>query len=283
MRENEPLVTTDGVVAFYDTHPINEHEILRKLVAKGVDPDACTEDDLKEFDQDHYGGFEATDALAAAGDFQAGHAVIDVCSGLGGPARYVAFRIGCHVTGIDLTSSRVEAARRLTARVGLSHLVDFVQGDATRMPFPSQAYDRVFGQEAWVHIEDKTALVREIRRVLKPGGLVAFTDIVAVRSLTAEQNAQLAREMQFPPIATAARYVEELTRAGFHVDRHDDLTADWKAVLIARLEMYRSLRDTTIERFGQEHYDRWDRKYAAFVGLYAADALGGARIVARRH
>jgi ubiquinone/menaquinone biosynthesis C-methylase UbiE len=282
MANSGQMVTVAGVVAFYDTHPINEHEILRKLVAKGVDADGCTEDELKEFDQDHYGGFEATDALAAAGDFQPGHAVIDVCSGLGGPARYVAFRIGCRVTGIDLTSSRVEAARRLTARVGLSHLVDFVHGDATHMPFPSHAYDRVFGQEAWVHIEDKTALVRELHRVLKPGGLVAFTDIVAVRPLTAEQNAQLAREMQFPPIATAARYVEELTRAGFHVERHDDLTADWKALLVARLEMYRSLRDTTIERFGQEHFDRWDRKYAAFVGLYAADALGGARIVARR-
>jgi ubiquinone/menaquinone biosynthesis C-methylase UbiE len=282
MANSGQTVTVAGVVAFYDTHPINEHEILRKLVAKGVDADGCTEDELKEFDQDHYGGFEATDALAAAGDFQPGHAVIDVCSGLGGPARYVAFRIGCRVTGIDLTSSRVEAARRLTARVGLSHLVDFVHGDATHMPFPSHAYDRVFGQEAWVHIEDKTALVRELHRVLKPGGLVAFTDIVAVRPLTAEQNAQLAREMQFPPIATAARYVEELTRAGLHVERHDDLTADWKALLVARLEMYRSLRDTTIERFGQEHYDRWDRKYAAFVGLYAADALGGARIVARR-
>jgi hypothetical protein len=118
--------------------------------------------------------------------------------------------------------------------------------------------------------------------VLKPGGLVAFTDIVAVQPLTPEQNAQLAAEMQFPPIVTAARYLEELTRVGFQIERHDDLTSDWKAILVARLEMYRSLRDTTIERFGQEHYDRWDRKYAAFVGLYAADALGGARIVARR-
>ena len=275
-------VTPAGVVAFYDTHPINEHEILRKLAAKGVDPDACTENDLKEFDQDHYGGFEATDALAEAGDIRREHLVLDVCSGLGGPARYVAFRLGCRVSGLDLTASRVEAARRLTARVGLTDRVEFVQGDATRMPFPNQSYDRVFGQEAWVHIEDKTTLVREIHRVLKPGGLVAFTDIVAVRPLTAEENAQLAGEMQFPPIVTAAQYLEELTRAGFQIERHDDLTADWKAILVARLEMYRSLRDTTIERFGQEHYDRWDRKYTAFVGLYVTDALGGARIVARR-
>ena len=275
-------VTEAGVVEFYDTHPINEHEILNKLSAKGISLDNLTENELKEFDQDHYGGFEATDTLAAAGDFRREHHVLDVCSGMGGPARYVAHRIGCRVTGIDLTSSRVESARRLTERVGLADRVEFVQGDATHMPFPDDAFDRAFGQEAWVHIADKAALVGEIRRVLTPGGLVAFTDIVSIASLTDAEQGQLAAEMQFPPIVTAQRYLDELTRAGFTIDRHDDLSAEWKGILVARLEMYRSLRDTTVARFGEAHYAKWDRKYAAFVGLYAADKLGGARIVATR-
>ncbi len=88
--------------------------------------------------------------------------------------------------------------------VGLADRVDFVQGDATRMPFPDASFDRVFGQEAWVHIADKAALVGEIRRVLVPGGVLAFTDIVSIAPLTDEENAKLAAEMQFPPIVTAA-------------------------------------------------------------------------------
>ena len=271
-----------GVIRFYDTHPINETEILSKLAKRGTNVETLTEEELKEFDQDHYGGFEATDALAAAGEFQRGHAVLDVCSGMGGPARYVAYRIGCRVTGIDLTTSRVESATRLTERVGLADRVDFVQGDATRLPFPDGSFDRVFSQEAWVHIADKAALVDQIRRVLKPGGVLAFTDIVSIAPLTEAENAQLAAEMQFPPIVTAQRYLAELTRAGFDIARHDDLSAEWKGILVARLEMYRSLRDTTVARFGEAHYAKWDRKYAAFVGLYVADKLGGARIVATR-
>jgi hypothetical protein len=92
----------------------------------------------------------------------------------------------------------------------------------------------------------------------------------------------MAAEMQFPSIVTAERYVEAATASGFDVERCDDLSATWRSILLARLEMYRSLKDTTIQRFGEAHYEKWDRKYAAFVGLYAANKLGGALVVARK-
>jgi ubiquinone/menaquinone biosynthesis C-methylase UbiE len=270
-----------GVIAFYDAHPINEHEILRKVEGTGADLAALTEDNLKAFDQDHYGGFEATDRLAKAGGIEGVHWVLDVCSGLGGPARWLAYRLGCKVTGLDLTTSRIDAARRLTARVGLSSLVDFVEGDATRMPISSGKFDRVIGQEAWVHIEDKAALFRECRRVLKNDGTLAFTDIVSCAPLTSDETDQLARDMRFPPIVTAQQYLERLAPAGFTIQQHDDLSIEWRQILVDRLQMYRSLRDTTVERYGEAHFEKWVRMYSAFVGLYVAGKLGGVRIIAR--
>jgi ubiquinone/menaquinone biosynthesis C-methylase UbiE len=269
------------VTNFYDTHPINEHEILTKVAARGVDVSALTQDHLRDFDQDHYDGYRATETLAAAAGVGAEHAVLDVCCGLGGPARWLAHTIGCRVTGLDLTHSRVLSARRLTARVGLASLVTFVQGDATRMPFADARFDRVYGQEAWVHIADKAALLGECRRVMKSGGVLAFTDIVAIAPLTEAESAQMADEMQFAAFATAQSYVEALPAAGFALELEEDLSPAWRDILVARLEMYRSLKETTIQRFGQAHFDRWDRMYSAFVGLYVAAKLGGARIVAR--
>lgn len=73
-----------GVIEFYDTHPINEDEILAKVAARGVSFDALTEDDLKDFDQDHYGGTEVLDALADVAEIRREHHVLDVCSGVGG-------------------------------------------------------------------------------------------------------------------------------------------------------------------------------------------------------
>lgn len=273
---------TTGVVAFYDSHPINEDEILAKVAARGAALDRLTEDDLKDFDQDHYGGTEALDALADLAEIRAGHHVLDVCSGMGGPARWLAFRRGCRVTGLDFTASRVEGARRLSRRVGLDHLVAFVRADATAMPLPAGRYDALIAQEAWLHIPDKAALVSECARVLKAGAPIAFTDIVVRTALDPATAARLAAEMHASNIASPQTYAELLEKNGCTLVRQDDLSGEWQRILVDRLEMYRSLRDTTVAKFGEARFFEYDRAYSHYVGCFVAGALGGVRMLARK-
>ena len=271
-----------GVIRFYETHPINEDEILTKLAAGGVNFDVLTEDELKDFDQDHFGGIEVVDLLAERAGIGRTDHVLDVCSGMGGPARWLAHRIGCRVTGIDITKSRVDSARRLTQRVRLDHLVDFVHGDATAMPLPDAAYDVVIGQEAWVHAPVKSQIVAESARVVKRGGRIAFTDVILRTGLTPEEESRMALEMHAHSIATAERYLELLRENQCAITSCEDLSAAWTKALVNRLEMYRTLRDTTIAKFGEAHFASWDRTYSFFVGLFVSGKLGGARIVAQR-
>lgn len=142
------------VVSFYDAHPINKDQILNALESRGVSLETLTEEVLMEYDQDHYGGVEANDLLAERAGIRKTHHVLDVCSGMGGPARYLAHRIGCRVTGLDLTESRVSAAIRLTQLTKLSKLVDFRLGNALEMPFDDAHFDVVIGQEAWAHVRE---------------------------------------------------------------------------------------------------------------------------------
>ena len=272
-----------AVIRFYDTHPINEDEIMAKLGARGDDLATLSEDQLKDFDQDHYGGIEVVDALITGAGIRRAHRVLDVCSGMGGPARWIAYTVGCHVTGLDFTLSRVEAARRLTERVRLDALVDFVHGDATAMPLPGANFDAVISQEAWLHVPDKPAVIRECARVLKPGGVLAFTDVSLRQALAADEEARMAGEMQAPGIASSARYLALLRESGCNVTSVEDLSTLWTDTLVKRLAMYRSLADTTIAKFDQAHFDAWDRTYSFFVGLFVAGKLGGARIIARKH
>lgn len=271
-----------GVIRFYDTHPINEDEILAKLAARGTALDTLTEDELKDFDQDHYGGVRVVELLAEKAGIRREHHVLDVCSGMGGPARWIAHRIGCRVTGLDFTASRVESATRLTRRVGLDRVVDFIQGDATAMPLPEARYDVVIGQESWLHIPDKAALIGQCARVVKPAGTIAFTDIVMRTPLSGDEEQRLAAEMHASGIATVERYQALLADNGWRIESRDDLSVEWRQILIERLAMYRSLRDTTVAKFGEARFLEYDRAYSHFVGLFVAGKLGGVRIIARQ-
>jgi sarcosine/dimethylglycine N-methyltransferase len=274
-------MTQSTLIQYYDTHPINEQEIYAKLKARGDDLKSLTQAQLKDFDQDHYGGTDAVDALADAAHVSATSKVLDVCSGMGGPARWLAFTRGCSVTGLDLTRSRIESARNLSSAVGLSKLVHFEEGDACAMPFADAQFDVVIGQEAWVHIPNKAALITQCRRVLKQNGWVSFTDIVERSPLLDAERTQMAEEMQFAQIYRPIDYEKLLKDKGFHLSVTEDLSERWTHILQGRLQMYRSLRDTTVARFGQAHHDHWERMYGAFVGLYVQGKLGGLRVLAQ--
>lgn len=270
------------VITFYDTHPINEAQVLRALAARGLDPERLTQAELSAHDQDHFGGLEANDALIALAGIGPQHEVLDVCSGLGGPARHLADRVGCRVTGLDLNAGRVASARRFATRVGLEDRVRFEQGDALAMPFGPERFDVVMGQEAWCHVPHKPRLIAECARVLRRGGVFAFTDILRRDGLSAAEMARLSADMAFPDLESLAGYCRLLEANGCVVEHCDDLSPWWTRVLVDRLAMYRSLGADTARNFGQARSADWDAFYAFFVGLYKQGRLGGGRFIARK-
>ncbi|MBL6951994.1 MAG: methyltransferase domain-containing protein [Alphaproteobacteria bacterium] len=274
---------TRTVVNFYDTHPINEQQILEKLALDGIELSTLNEDILQNYDMDHYDGVGAIDILAQTAGITATSHVLDVASGMGGPARYLAHNYGCRVTGIDLTESRVEGAKRLTELAGLSGLVTFQTANALENPFPDRTFDVVIGQEAWCHIPDKKRLIAEVARVTKAGGRIAFTDILEGSGLNAHDRDKMSQGMGYVDLATLAGYRDLLAAAGCEVVEAVDLSARWAEILAARLAMYRGLKAQTVAGFGEAVYRRWDDIYTLFVGSIEKGQLGGGRFLARRH
>jgi ubiquinone/menaquinone biosynthesis C-methylase UbiE len=104
--------------------------------------------------------------------------VLDVGSGVGGPARFLAATYGCRVTGVDLSETFVDAARYLTERTGQSGKVSFQAASALNLPFDDGRFNVVLLQHVAMNIADRTRLYREIRRVLTSGGRFATFDVV---------------------------------------------------------------------------------------------------------
>ncbi len=271
-----------AVVTYYDTHPINEQQILEKLTGDGHDPNTLTEAVLQDYDQDHYGGISSTERLADDAEIEQSHHVLDVCSGMGGPARYLAFHRGCRVTGLDLTESRIEGARNLTSLAGLDHLVDYHLGDAQAMPFEDDSFDVAISQEALLHVPDKAAMIAECARVLKPGGVLAFTDLSRAKPLEAEAMAKLGPALASVNFATMAAYRYWLEAHEFEVVVAFDRSEELKAILTERLTMYKKLGAQTRERFGAEREKEWEEGYTFFVETVVDGRLGGCRFVARK-
>ena len=105
--------------------------------------------------------------------------VLDVGSGIGGPARFLAATYGCRVTGVDLSEPFVDAARYLTERTGHSGRVSFETASALDLPFGDGHFDVALLQHVAMNIADRPRLYREIRRVLKSGGRFATFDVVS--------------------------------------------------------------------------------------------------------
>ena len=270
------------VNVFYNTHPISESQVLNKLEQTGADTSILTVELLQHHDQDHFGGLAATDALARHAKINESTHVLDLCCGLGGPARYLAYHHGCRVTGVDMNTDRLAGAVRLTERTKLQDRVLFHHANALQTGLADETFDVIVSQEAFCHIPDKKTLIAECVRLLKPGGCIVYTDILARNSMTNEIRSRLESEMAFSELSTLEQYCHLLEEKSCPVVEVEDLSDDWAQILIDRLAMYRSLKEQTVSSFGLAHFQKWDRTYSFFVGLYRSGELGGGRFVARK-
>src|SRR5205823_7790223 len=206
--------TAMRILDFYDRHPISESQVL-DAVRRARGDETLTADDLYPFDQDHYGGLGAVDALARRAGITPAFLVLDICAGLGGPARFLASRRGCRVVGVELNPGRAAGMERLTRRVGLRHAVSVVRGDATALPFGAGRFDACVSQEALLHVADKAAVLAEAHRVLVAGGRFAFTDWVTHPGLGDLERARLEDWMAAVTLQSLDAYRTLLGRAGF--------------------------------------------------------------------
>lgn len=102
--------------------------------------------------------------------------VLDIGAGYGGSARYLAHRYGCQVVALNLSEVENARHREMNARAGLDHLIEVVDGSFEAIPYPDAHFDLVWSQDAILHSGDRSGVLREVDRVLRPGGEFLFTD-----------------------------------------------------------------------------------------------------------
>jgi len=131
----------------------------------------------------------------------------------------------------------IDQAIDRTEKAGLSQLVTFRLGNALDMPFKADTFDVVWGQDAWCYITDKDRLINEDHRVLKPEGIIAFTDWIQTGNMTDKEWEELNSFMAFPYMETLDGYEQILKKTGFKLLEKEGLSKDFAKHCSARDNM----------------------------------------------
>ena len=167
--------TEQQVASHYGNPGIAARIIAALREAKG--PDApVTPESLAPFDHFHGRGVRATEDMVARLQPRPGERLLDIGSGIGGPARWIAAKFGCHVTGVDLTTEFCDAARALNEACAMADRIVILEGSALALPVPDGAFDAAYSQNVLMNIADKRQFYREAFRALRPGGRLALSN-----------------------------------------------------------------------------------------------------------
>ncbi|MCX6922241.1 MAG: methyltransferase domain-containing protein [Verrucomicrobia bacterium] len=175
-------------------------------------------------EQIHIGGFQSSMDLAKRAGIGAGMRGIDLCCCTGAGMRFlVKFCNVASMTGVDATPKVVERGRQRCQAAVLDKKISFTLGNVCANRLPSASADFVWGEDAWCYVVDKATLIAEAARLVKPGGMIAFTDwIEGPAGLSAQEAERFLAFMKFPNIQDLQGYKESLTANGCQVQVAED-------------------------------------------------------------
>lgn len=229
----------NAVTQFYASPGDLVAAISSALDAAGIDRATLRPSDLAPVDEFHIRGRAATLEIAQSLGLTADSMVLDLGSGLGGPARTLAEVTGCTVTGVDLTPEFCEAASALSEWTGMSDRTHFQVGDATGTDLPGTSFDGVLTVHVAMNIADKPALYAEALRVLRPGGRFVVYDVLQGEGGEVHYPVPWANDSSTSFLATSEDMRELLSAAGFQIISEVDSSDEslvWFQQMRARIQ-----------------------------------------------
>lgn len=160
----------------YQSNQLNE-KISNSLKLNGISFKSLKQSDLNNCDELHIGGMDATLKLAKTAKLKKNSTILDIGSGIGGPARQISKAFNVNVYGIDLNFTFCKTAQLLSDQVELFNNIFFVQSNALFIPFADYSVDAVLLQHCMMNIKDKNTLLKECFRVLKYDGKLLIHEV----------------------------------------------------------------------------------------------------------
>ena len=239
-------------------------------------------EDLTKFDQLHYHGTDAIDIFIEKLEINEKTKILDVGSGIGGPARYIANKTGAEITAIELQSDQNNLAKDLTKKCGLSNKVSHICGDILDYDFKNQTFDAVVSWLTLYHIANHEILLKKLFDLLNPNGFFYTEDITSRINLSDADRKEIKKEIYGIHLPYFDKYISNLEQNGFKLIFSEDMSSSWTDFTKERIKKYNSEKERNIRVHSKEVYDSLNSFYN-FVGQYFSNGkLGGIRVIAKK-
>ena len=200
------------------------NKIIEGLNEIGKDLSKVTLDDLQPVDEFHIRGDVATKELIKLSGFSPDMHILDVGCGVGGSTRRLSHVSGCRVTGIDLSDEYIDAAERLTQLLDMQQRVKFHAASALELPFEDNTFDGAWSIQMNMNIDDKPGWLKELYRVLKPGGRAVLYEVCGNKNTPVYYPVPWAQDSSMSFLLPPESFRDVITSAGFEIETWNDKT-----------------------------------------------------------
>ena len=240
-------------------------------------------EELTNFDQLHYCGTEAVDFSINKIGIDSSMNILEIGSGIGGPARYIANKTGANVIALELQSDQNNIALDLTKRCRLSTKVRHVCGDFLTYDWKGKKFDAIVSWLALYHIFDHKILLQKCFDCLKPRGFFYAEDLFSRKPFSKKEFSELLKEIYANYLPDVQTYKSEIEKTGFNLIFCQDMSNEWTKFTRNRYLSYNQQKDRHLRVHGRDIYNSINSFYTFIDRYFSNGKLGGIRLVAKKH
>ena len=236
-----------------------------------------TIDELSEFDHMHYNGKNAVNHAIEKLNINKFSKVLDIGSGIGGPARYIAEKTNAKVLAVEIQQDLNEIATHITKNYQVNNNINHIQSDFLKYDFKNIKFDKAVSWLALYHMPDRNNLLKKINNLLFSGGYFHVEDFFLIKPLNNDRMNNIAELFHANHLVIYEEYISELENNNFVVIDVNIMTEDWTIFTKNRLTFFKENIQNTLKFHSQDTVDNVLKFYSFAYDLLSSNTLGGIR------
>ena len=247
-----------------------------------TDSEPLLVEELTNFDQLHYYGTEAVDFSIKELGINSNMSILEIGSGIGGPARHIANKTGATVIALELQPDQNKLASDLTERCGLTNKVIHVCGDFLDQNWHGKKFDAIVSWLTLYHIFEHKILLKKCFDILNPGGFFYVEDLISLRTFTDDELSELLIEIYGNHFSDYHTYKSDIEKTGFNLIACHDMSFEWAKFTRNRIESYNKQKGRHLRVHGKDIVNSLNSFYTFIDRYFSSGKLGGIRIIAQK-